>query len=146
MSTQLQTLQQSATSTTVDQSQRISNLTLELKNTNDKIIQERNTHNNQVKGIKDHFTNLIDQKNSQIEQLQFSLSDSLATCRNHVEEADKLRDTIKQLNITLSTLNQPVNNPPSVIQYASSRMASASDLSELISIPLREKIPYFTVI
>ena len=144
LSTQLQTLQQSATSTTVDQSQRISNLTLELKNINDKIIQERNTHNNQVKEIKDHFTNLIDQKDSQIGQLQFSLSESLATCQTHVEEADKLRDTIKQLNITLSTLNQPVNNPPSVIQYTSSRMASASDLSELVSIPLREKIPYFS--
>jgi hypothetical protein len=120
LSTELQILCESSNNTVVDRSSKISDLTFQLT-----------------------------QKDSQIKSLQDTLLNSSATVQDQIIEANRLRDTIRQLNVTIDSLRNPatpnpvINQPTSVISFARPNMAT-SELSELVSIHLREKIPHFS--
>ena len=152
--TNLNILNENSDTTVATQSTQIADLTVKLNAAIDTLNNERTLHQNQIQSLNKNFSDIVTQKDSESNSLKQSLSTAIATSQNQSAEINNLRKSVTKLNSTVDFLKTqssfktsptpPVttSKPTSVITFG--KTMATSELSELVSIPLREKIPHFS--
>ena len=140
--------------TVATQSTQIADLKVELNSTIDTLNKERIAYQNHIQSLNRNNSDIVTQKDSESNSLKQSLNIALATSQNQSAEITSLRNIITKLNVTIDSIKtQNTRNssplpsfitpqPTSVITFG--KTMATSELSELVSIPLREKIPHFS--